>query len=261
MATADANRAYYDQRLPGLAGYWRYMPAARLRRRRVLAYCRHRAPPRIGDFGCGDGALLGELHALLPAAELFGLDLSAAQIAANQQRLPFAAFAVADLAAPDFRLPFAPCALAISAEVIEHVAAPTVYLRNLYTALLPGGSLLLSTQSGPLRATERHVGHVRHWSAADMTQALTATGFADVHVWNEGWPFHDWSKWLANLRPERSIAHFGTGEYHWPQRLSCAVLGALFRLNSRRRGAQLFACAHRPSAGVSGPAGGRRAPQ
>ncbi|MDE2293124.1 MAG: class I SAM-dependent methyltransferase, partial [Elusimicrobia bacterium] len=200
------------------------------------------------DLGCGGGELLRELRAGRPDSALCGIDASEAQIAENGRREPAVEWRVLDL---DSDAP-APAALrgtfdaVVASEVVEHVARPASLLRHALELARPGGRLLLSTQSGPVRETERRVGHLRHFEAAEMGRLLSDAGWRPERVWNEGAPFHDLAKRLANARPDAAMRRFGTGAYGPLERLVCLALRAAYRLNSRRRGAQLFAQARRP---------------
>lgn len=78
-----------------------------------------------------------------------------------------------------------------------------------------------------------------------MDRLLVDAGFAPVRIWNEGWPFHDWSKWYANRDPDGSLARFAGGAYGPTENALALVLRTLFRLNSTARGAQLYAIARR----------------
>ena len=137
--------------------------------------------------------------------------------------------------------------MVVASEIVEHVRDPRTFLSNALQMAVPRwGRLLLSTQSGPLRETERRVGHLRHFAAADMTQVLLDAGWEPLRVWNAGFPFHDLSKWYANRDPDASMRRFGDERYGLREDLVCMALRVAFRLNSRRRGAQLFALARRP---------------
>jgi hypothetical protein len=109
-----------------------------------------------------------------------------------------------------------------------------------------GGRLILSTQSGPIHKTEAIVGHKRHFSASEMRGMLKCAGWEPIKIWNAGFPFQDLSKWSANLSPSFTINKFGTNEYGLFQDIVCVILRMLFKLNSNKRGGQLFAIAERP---------------
>lgn len=240
----EINLEYYLRSAPGRADYWRWMAAPRFRVRTLLALLREIGPASLADLGCGSGELLEEVRRAFPSCRLCGLDLSPRQIEANRRRMPGVAWRVADLD----REEAIPPELAggfdavIASEIIEHVPSPERFLRNARRlARAPGGVLLLSTQSGPLRETERRVGHLRHFSVGEMRALFEASGWSPARIWNSGWPFHDLSKWMANLDPDRTFRRFSDEPYTWGQRSICLALRIAFRFNCGKKGAQLFA--------------------
>jgi len=245
---SEVNREFYETRLPGRDDYWRKMAAPRARVECFLGLIAELHPRRVVDLGSGGGQLLGEIHVRQPGVDLAGIDLSAAQVAENTRRLPQIGWHVADLDARD-AIPEAlrgTFDVAIASELIEHLDHPEALLENARALVRPGtGHLLLSTQSGKVRETERRVGHRRHWTRDEMRALLTRCGWAPVRVWNAGFPFHDLSKWYANLDPDRSMVEFAEKPYGMREDLICFALRGAFRLNSRHAGAQLFAVAHR----------------
>jgi 2-polyprenyl-3-methyl-5-hydroxy-6-metoxy-1,4-benzoquinol methylase len=249
-SASQVNRDFYDQGLPGVDDYWRKMAAPRARVEQMVRVLRDLGPRRVVDLGSGGGQLLAEIAARLGDVELSGIDISAAQIAENARLHPSVAWHVADLDAAKNGTPEAlrgSFDVVIASELIEHLDHPEALLRNAHDLARPGsGHLVLSTQSGPLRETERRVGHRRHWSREEIGAALVATGWVPVRLWNTGFPFHDLSKWYANLDPEGTMTRFADKPYGLRENLVCLALRAAFRLNSRRRGAQLFAVARRP---------------
>jgi 2-polyprenyl-3-methyl-5-hydroxy-6-metoxy-1,4-benzoquinol methylase len=253
-SASRVNREFYDQPLPGRDDYWRKMAAPRSRVAQLLALIADLSPARIADLGPGGGQLLSEIHARQPGIQLCGIDIAVSQIADNARRLPTIEWHAADLDGDD-RIPRALWGtfdIVIASELIEHMDHPEALLRNARRLARPGtGRLLLSTQSGPLRETERRVGHRRHWSQAEMQQALIDAGWVPIRVWNCGFPFHDLSKWYANLDPGASMARYAEKAYGPRENFVCYALRTAFRFNSRRRGAQLFAVAKRPSDGAA----------
>jgi ubiquinone/menaquinone biosynthesis C-methylase UbiE len=239
----ETNEAFYGELRPGVQDYWRKMAAPRFRVATVLRELEKERPKTIVDLGCGNGALCEEIHARLPEAEVAGVDLSAAQVAANTQRLAWGSWLVADLGAAS------PPALGrtfdavVTSEVIEHVSDPAAFLRNARALAARGAMLVLSTQSGKVQETEKRVGHLQHFSVEQMTRLLTETGWRPERVWNAGYPFHDLSKWYANRDPDASMASFADRPYGPKENAICAALRLAFRFNSARRGAQLFAVA------------------
>lgn len=244
----DINYAYYRAIAPGMDEYWRKMAAPQMRISTLLRLLAERPPLSLVDLGCGNGYLLSQLCARHPTTEFAGIDLSDTQLAVNRRQLPGIAFYEMDLCQPRLRLPprlVQHFDAVVAAEIIEHVEDPLRFLSNARSlATSRGGRLLLTTQSGPLRETERRVGHVRHFTIEEMHSLLTKAGWEPLCIWNCGFPFHDLSKWYANLDPDASMRSFGEQRYGLWQNLICSALRLAFRFNSKRRGAQLFAVAH-----------------
>jgi SAM-dependent methyltransferase len=239
------NGAYYGRASTGRDDYWRKMAAPRLRVATFVRLVSEEPARSLVDLGCGGGDLLAEIGARRPDMTLCGIDLAGAQIEQNRTRTPAVGWHAADLDGPlpAPALPRERFDVAVASEIIEHVAHPPVLLQNARRLVAPGGRLLLSTQSGPVRETERRVGHVRHFAVEEMRALLEGAGWEPVRVWNCGFPFHDLSKWYANLDADASMRRFGDDRYGWREDLVCWALRGAFRLNSARRGAQLFAVA------------------
>lgn len=247
LSASEQNRAYYDQDLAGKDDYWRKMAAPRARVTEFLRLLDQEPFFRLCDLGCGGGQLLQEIAAQHPRAALFGVDLAESQVVANRQAMPHATFFAMDLdqrsAVPSELL--GKCDVVVASELIEHVGDPLQLLENARTLTRPGGRLLLSTQSGPLRETERRVGHQRHFSVDQMRALLQQAGWNPERVYNSGFPFHDLSKWYANRNPDASMKQFAQGKYGLREDLLCFLLRTAFVLNSRTHGAQLYAVARR----------------
>jgi 2-polyprenyl-3-methyl-5-hydroxy-6-metoxy-1,4-benzoquinol methylase len=248
MSSVERNRDYYEALPPGRDDYWRYMAAPRHRAARLKRLLARIAPSSVVDLGCGNGQLLSELYAKWPRIKLAGVDLSAPRIEANRTAMPHIEWICADLQQPIANAHEARSQafdVVIASEIIEHLDAPALLLSHARSLAGPDGHLILTTQSGPVRETERRVGHVRHFTRDELSDLLESTGWTALRVWNEGFPFHDLSKWWANRNPSRSIGRFGSDAYGFSQRFVCLALRAAFLFNSRRRGAQLFALARR----------------
>lgn len=245
---SELNREYYDVLTPGKEDYWLKMAAPRARVATFLGLLESFPPCRLADAGCGSGQLLLDIQSRWPSTSLTGLDLSPALVHDNRRRNPEIDWHVLDLGSRSLQLPtgVGDFDVVTSSEVIEHVDDPRAFLANCAQLVRPGaGRLLLSTQSGPIRETERRVGHQRHFSRVEMESLLRETGWKPVRVWNAGFPFHDLSKWYANRDPEGSMRRFGEGRYGLYERVLCAGLRLAFQANSQSRGAQLYAVAAR----------------
>ena len=243
---ARVNRAYYEAVSAGQQDYWRFMAAPRARVARIISLVLEEPVRSLVDLGCGGGSLLAEIEARLPGVELAGLDLSSRQIEMNRRGGSRVRWAVADLERPldEAKSLSGRWDVVVASEILEHLDDPGTFLGNALRLAAPGrGRLLLTTQSGPVRETERRVGHRRHFTREALARLLADAGWAQPRVWNAGFPFHDLSKWWANRDPDASFRRFGDRPYGPRERLVCALLRGAFSLNSRSRGAQLYAVA------------------
>jgi 2-polyprenyl-3-methyl-5-hydroxy-6-metoxy-1,4-benzoquinol methylase len=244
LTAKDVNAAFYGAVHDGQLDYWTKMAAPRFRAQVFVDTVRGLGVPSVVDLGCGNGALLQKLKAGVPGLKLCGIDLSANQIAQNRAAAADIAWHQKDLGDPQGSALKETYALATACEVVEHIERPEVFLENARRLVDPkGGMLFLSTQSGPIRETERRVGHHKHYSQEEIKALLQRGGWTPVRVWNSGYPFHDLSKWYANRDPDATMQRFGYQKYGLYEEAVCAALRFLFRFNSSRRGAQLFALA------------------
>ena len=91
-------------------------------------------------------------------------------------------------------------------EVLEHVADPVRLLRNAKSLLVPGCRVVVTVPGGPRSAFDRHIGHHRHFTAADLRGVLTDAGFAVERVQRAGFPFFNLYKLAVIARGRRLIA-------------------------------------------------------
>ena len=91
-------------------------------------------------------------------------------------------------------------------EVLEHVAEPVRLLRNAKSLLAPGCRVIVTVPGGPRSAFDRHIGHHRHFTAADLRGVLTDAGFAVERVHRAGFPFFNLYKLAVIARGRRLIA-------------------------------------------------------
>lgn len=157
-------------------------------------------PLRILDIGCGNGALAGRLLAI--GHQAVGVDLSESGVMLAKQQYPDARFEVvaADEHVLD-RLAEQPFDVVVSTEVIEHVYAPRLFMKGCYTALKPGGTLVLTTPyHGYVKNLALSVfgrwdthasplwdgGHIKLWSRRTLGSLLTETGFVESRLCGVG---------------------------------------------------------------------------
>ncbi len=143
------------------------------RYRRTLAVLGPLDGQRVLDYGCGDGALLGQIcRAVGTTGEAHGLDVSAdalrlARHMLNQHRL------TATLHEQPGELEDNHFDAIVCAEVIEHVHQVGELLGHLHRCLKPGGTAVVTT---PIRLTERpeDPNHVQEWFPGEFATLLKA---------------------------------------------------------------------------------------
>lgn len=145
----------------------------------------------ILDFGCGNGALIGEMKKLNPAARFVGLDVSGVALREARARFPKDAFHEIRDGDP-FPLPDGSVDFIFSSEVIEHVYDTENAARELARVLRKGGSLLLTAPyhgffknlAIALFGFDRHFNptgpHVRFFSRRTLTCLLERQGLRVV---------------------------------------------------------------------------------
>jgi SAM-dependent methyltransferase len=241
----------YSEYWARLRGSHHYHPANRFRYWLIVEQLK-RAGVRFSsvlDCGCGDGSLLRHVRAHFRPARSCGVDISAATIGFLQAHEPRSDFYCIDLGAPldGVRLPAVE--LAICSEVIEHVPDDQMALQNLSRLVAPGGHLLLTTQTGKIRRTERFLGHLRHYDLGQLCAAVEARGFQVIQRFCCGWPWLNLQKIVA----ERFFGQVQSRiidqeELSAAVKLTFSILYHAYRVCSRRRGPQLFILARKVAA-------------
>jgi len=215
------------------------------------------------DCGCGDGSLLALMRDRFSPERTCGIDINSRNVELLRSLDPRSEFHCADLGAALEKPPWPAAELVLCCEVIEHIREDDVAIRNLAKLVAPGGHLVLTTQSGKIRRTERFLGHLRHYQPEDLRKRLEGVGFdiLECTVW--GWPLLDFQKILA----ER---FFGQVQQHVisarrPSRIVRAAFFALFhgyKMCAFGRGPQIFILARgRVDAGSTRAAAAGGAPR
>ncbi|MEE8394798.1 MAG: methyltransferase domain-containing protein [bacterium] len=191
------------------------------------------AGSRVLDYGCAHGHFTVNLAKRFPALTFVGVDIEPSNIAtaedwAAADGVPNVAFFCGETL-PAGQGPFA---MAIAAEVLEHVADPAALADRLGALLEPGGSVLITTPAGPweaqgYRAHHPWRAHLWHFERADLLelfghhpdyglqavpQGLTALGERlGHHVVQFGKPGRpsgaiDWARKLGRVAPRQSLS-------------------------------------------------------
>lgn len=187
----------------------------------LMALCGSLLKPgtRVLDVGCGNGFTAGQFAARQCA--VVGIDLSESGIDIARATYPGARFEV--LAADEHvleKLAAPPFDLVISTEVIEHLYDPRSFVRGCWSALRPGGRLILTTPyHGYLKnlllalanRQDSHAdplwdgGHIKLWSRRTLSRLLAEGGFVNLQFRGAGRLPYAWMTMLmAGDRP-RSV--------------------------------------------------------
>jgi SAM-dependent methyltransferase len=187
-------------------------PANVYRRRLVMSLLgRPPAGATVLDIGSGQGEFAIHLRETYPAVAVWGVEHSAAGVergrAAAAARGVEVSFTQFDLLQPVTLDPGQSAAdYAVCSEVLEHVEDPVRLLRNSRSLLLPGCRVVVTVPGGPRSAFDRHIGHHRHFKAADLRGVLTDAGYAVERVLRAGFPFFNIYKLAVIARGRRLIA-------------------------------------------------------
>lgn len=230
--------AYTPEHMSQWDDFFVHNPASRWRRRIVLGLLEGLEFGSVLDVGCGDGSLAVFLK------ERFGRPTYGLEADTDRPRLAdrldgFYPMSIA-AARPDRTFD-----LVVATEVLEHIPDDAAALRNIRAVCAK--HLLVTVPAGTVRATDRHMGHVRHYDLAGLEAKVRAAGFEVTAAFAWGFPFHSLYKAAQDLVPGAMISGFGSGRYGPAAKALCAALTALFALNRRGAGCQLFLLARVPS--------------
>lgn len=204
------------------------------------------------DVGCGNGDLLKELSAKLCRSgrkmDFSGYDVSEFQIEKNRSEgLPFN-FRVADFnERVDSGSKFD---IVICSEVIEHLKNWKKALENIAGINMPGGYLILTTQSGRKLKADFALGHLQLFELQELTDYLKSLNYDIVKSEKRGFPFYNLQK-IANsifLPAAERVRHTETNLL---TSILFSVTYFLFRisLKSKKLGPQIFILARKISRG------------
>jgi ubiquinone/menaquinone biosynthesis C-methylase UbiE len=213
-----ANQAYFDR---WAAGYdeGRIGPWFRYTQDLAIGALALRPTSRVLDVGCGTGAAVLRVAALVPAGRACGIDISPAMVARARSKVPPSlAHRVEFRRAPSDTLPFPDASFdhALCTNSFHHYPDPLRSLREISRVLAPGGQLVILENAPDLSwytwAWDRvlrllETGHVRYYPSAELGAMLERAGLVSielVHLANErfkhGKLFASLQVWRARTR-------------------------------------------------------------
>lgn len=233
--------SFYDAAWAEWNDMIRFSPAPRLRRERLLSWLKQYQCSSLLDVGCGNGEFLLQAHKALPSISLAGADISPAVIDSNARMLPGIDFFTLDLNVESLPRRFD---VVTCMEVIEHCDDYRMTIMRL--AEMTEKVLLITVPCGPVFEIDRRVGHSRHFSADEISEAMSSAGFKVTKIQCWGFPFFNLYKWLINRWPDKMCKSFlSSTQYTTSQKFVGLFVYLLFRCSLPFGGYQLFAVAHR----------------
>jgi 2-polyprenyl-3-methyl-5-hydroxy-6-metoxy-1,4-benzoquinol methylase len=136
----------------------------------------------IIDVGCGTGWMCKRLARY---GQVTGTDFVDSTLEGARKRLPMVQFITGDIFQLD--LPLQSFDVAVSLEVLSHVADQLAFVARLAALLKPGGTLILATQNRPVYERWSAVAppapdRIRQWVNANELKALMAPCFEAIRV-------------------------------------------------------------------------------
>jgi SAM-dependent methyltransferase len=131
------------------------------------------------EIGCGTGYVLSGVSKRFPHSTLFGSEIFIAGLGFAANRLPSTKFMQMDARNIPFENEFD---VVGAFDVIEHIKEDKLVLQNLFQAVKPGGSLLLTVPQHQWlwSAADDYACHERRYLAGDLHAKLTDAGFEIV---------------------------------------------------------------------------------
>jgi SAM-dependent methyltransferase len=221
----------------------RYSPAPRHRRRLIVSALHGLGATEVLDSGCGQPFLLAAVRAQL-GVPCYGCDVSDVVV-----EDPVWAGVAEELRVVDLEREAWPGGRTFDAvvcsEVLEHIGDWRAALRNV--AAMTRRHLLVTVPGGRRRPMDAIVGHHRHFTVADIANAVRADGLTPVSARRWGFPVHTLYRWaISRAGAERMYATFGTERYSRAQIAPSDALYAAFFVNDAfRRGDQIVVVARR----------------
>jgi SAM-dependent methyltransferase len=222
-------------------------PTPRYRRRLIHTLLGVSGPGdgiRFLEIGSGMGEFAQDFCERHPNAKYLGLELSRNGVAIARTRVPSATFLQKDLLKGEENDEYRGFGAthALCSEVLEHLDNPEVLLGNAKRYLSPQCRLIVSVPGGPMNMFYRHIGHRRHYSAAELASLLEKCGFTVEAAFGSGFPFFNLFRILIGLRGQQLVTDV-SGTPSVAIRFASLIFDGLFRLNSRKKGWQTFAVA------------------
>lgn len=233
---SDIRDTFYDAKWQEWNDMIYFSPAPRLRRKKILSWLKEIPVRTALDVGCGNGEFLECVRRVRPDIRLAGGDISTTVIEKNRSRMPSVDFHVLDLNTEMLPLQFE---AVICMEVIEHCVDYRAAIGKL--ARMTEKWLFITVPCGPLFEIDRRVGHTKHFTAAEIASALSASAMKVIKLQCWGFPFFNLYKHAINLFPDRMCdAFLSDRRYGAREKFVAWLTYAAFRTSLPFWGYQMF---------------------
>ncbi len=179
---------------------------------------------RLLEIGCGTGYVLSGVAAAFPQAELHASEYFEEGLRFARERVPYARLRQLDATTMEDVDRYD---VILACDVLEHIGADELVLRNIARALRPGGVVLITVPQhawlwSPIDAQARHV---RRYSRVDLLAKLDRAGLRPVLV----------TSFVTLLLPLMSVARLtrrrgpvdAMAEFRTPRWLNAALEGVM----------------------------------
>lgn len=151
-------------------------------RNELILWAMQNYAPNMASFleiGCGTGFVISGVAQCFPQARIVGSEIFVSGLVHAAQRLPNVELVQMDARRIPYRETFDVVA---ALDVIEHIEEDELVLEQLFSALRPGGTALISVPQHQWlwSAADDYACHVRRYSAIELHSKLSAAGFEVV---------------------------------------------------------------------------------
>lgn len=236
----DKPNTFYDKSWTEWNEFVKLYPASIHRRRYILKELAKVSEWKsIADFGCGNAVLLlGIFDKYRNSHKDFtGIDVSDEQIKKNQKNYPQINFEAHDFSKS---IPGRTYDVITSSEVIEHIADYRSAIRNIANSLNPNGTCIITVPSGKIFKTEIYFGHLHHFTEQELINEFRNVGIEPTKCWSWGFPFHNLTKYLANINTDKTIANFAKGDLSISSKLVFHLVNFAYYFNVFPFGKQIY---------------------
>ena len=180
LATGDNHAPVDFQTLAGVeAGNFWFRARNRLIVWAIQHYFAHATS--ILEIGCGTGFVLSGIHRAFPNLALSGSEVACEGLAFAARRVPGVSLFQMDAR----RIPFSDEFDVVGAfDVIEHIHEDEQVLGEMYRSVRNGGGIIITVPQHSFlwSRVDEIAGHVRRYSASDLTEKITRAGFHTVRT-------------------------------------------------------------------------------